>query len=333
MKTGTTEKKRRTKKSVSESPREESNQNAEISGINPETDNSEINPETDNSTAPEKHINIHAEQDRIAVTNGIGSLVFWDAISGVGVADDVICMSLGKSGTFAVLDSGEVAESGVNLSRRRPMKNISGIVSASAGTGYGCLVTSDGKLITVGNTVFPEAETVSGVRSAVCGEGFLIVLFDDNRAVIIPENARESARFPIKKFKGIVGAAASDIAVLLCEDGTLRVGGCRIDDDRLDALDWRNISAVAVDSSFVYGIAPRGSVFSAGRTERRFDYGRSRVREWKNIIAIDCGSSLAAALTSRGELLTAGIFSPMTCDDKRHFEALVREVIISDCGV
>ena len=200
-----------------------------------------------------------------------------------------------------VLAEGENVYGQLNVSEWKEIRHV----CAAPRCIYG--LTQKGSIVFAGSVFHPKISEWEGIEKLTSGNYHLVGLKNDG-TVCIAGNMLDPAIYEtVKSWKDVADiAAAGDCTLALTHQGTVLFAG-REDDGRSDVSKWSNITAVAVDSVYAFGLTSDGNILVAGECRNAFlDMGRKDAVFWKNIVAFSCCRSGIAAVEKNGKLHLAG---------------------------
>jgi alpha-tubulin suppressor-like RCC1 family protein len=239
---------------------------------------------------------------------------------------EIVQTSLGARHSASLRRDGTVAAQGNNDFGECEVRSLHDVRQVIAGSGLTLALRTDGRVQLIGRSARDndrqngegELPILSGfdnvIRLAYGGE-HLAVLTSDGRvrvqefSFLHRKPARDvSLAEQASRLSGVKDIAAGQnfCTLALLTDGGVRFIGT--DGDRRDNVsDWKDITAVGVDSVYAVGLTADGHVRLAGSPRfSSLDAGRSQAADWENVAAIACGHSIIAAVTIAGQLLLAG---------------------------
>lgn len=217
-------------------------------------------------------------------------------------AGDRNCAVLYDNGTVRVF--GE--DNSFGQKNTEDWKDITSVLSAPNCT-FG--ITKDGRVVCAGSPGDRGIGSWHGIRMLRSGSGCIVGLRTDGKVQISGSGMASEALNGVNRWTEPTDIAVSkDCVIGLTAAGRVEFAG-KANDPRNSAAGWQNITAIAADDCFVYGLTKEGTLLTAGTCKPLFDKGRSGVREWKNIVRISAGGSCIGAMDKKGELLFAGYFT------------------------
>lgn len=246
-----------------------------------------------------------------------------DGVFGRAEAEhDIRQYSIGDRHTVILHKDGSVAASGENEYWQCNVSGMKEIRAVLAAPGCTYAVRSDGRVQVAGSTGSPTLALTrpEGEDCAVL-EGWENIIQlasgSDHLAGLDGEGHIHIGGYPLSRQEEIaaaarqcrkataIAAAAGYCTLALHEDGTVTFIGPE-DDPRRAAEQWKNIAAIAAESSYAVGLTQEGRILLAGSVSRVLDMGRSEAADWQEIVAIACSRSGIGAVALDGELHLAG---------------------------
>ncbi len=161
-----------------------------------------------------------------------------------------------------------------------------------------------GELVCAGQPLSANLQNWKNLEELSIGSRHLAARTSDGRVLVAGPAAacREAARWT-----GIRAITSAGEGILgLTREGRVLFAG-NAGDPRGDVSQWKDIVAIAMDSSFTYGLTAQGTLRVAGSTIPSLDQGRSELVNLTQVAAIACDRSAVAALTMDGCIHIAGI--------------------------
>ena len=235
---------------------------------------------------------------------------------------DTLQVSFGERHTVTLRANGTVAAEGDNTCGQRNVSALNGIRAVLAAPNCTYAVRSDGRVAVCGLTgaltlpteqlpgePCPVLKDWNNVVRLACGNEHLVGLTADGRVLIggfspTEQEIRSAEAAKLRDVKEIA-AAVSGGTIALLKDGTAQFLGAG-DDPRAQVQEWKDLTAVAMESGYSVGLTSDGRVRLAGSVNRLLDLGRSQAAAWENVVAIACRDAVIAAVTDEGELKLAG---------------------------
>gem|GEM_PF-2682342 len=209
-----------------------------------------------------------------------------------------------------LMSDGTVGADGVNDYGQCDVAGMNGIKRILAMPKCLYAVTQDGAVVFSGQSFFRGIEAWHNVVSLTCGAHFMIGLCDDGHvevssdAPLLPEISEGLRRW--RDVVSVTAADNGDAAICLKSDGSVGFAG-HSNDDRSQAQEWKDMSAVAIESRYAVGLRKDGHVLLAGGSKNALlDLGRMDAAEWKDIVSISCSRSGIAGIAADGTILLAG---------------------------
>ena len=179
-----------------------------------------------------------------------------------------------------------------------------GTILAAPNCTYG--VTKKGGIVYTGSLCSPEVLKWNHVKFLRSSGSSIVGLDSNGRVLVTDDFGTSEITADIRKWNGIVDIATSRDSVLgLTVNGSVKFAG-KPDDPRKQVESWKNITSIAIDNSFAYGLSNEGVMLVAGTCKAFLDRGRSKASQWNHILCLSSNQAGVGAIAENGEWYFAG---------------------------
>ena len=177
-------------------------------------------------------------------------------------------------------------------------------VLAAPNCTYG--VTKFGGIVYAGSLCNPAVLKWNNVKFLRSSGNSIVGLGSNGNVLVTDDFGTSELVADIRKWNGIVDIVTSrDSALGLSANGRVKFAG-KQDDPRKQVESWKNITSIAIDNSFAYGLSNEGVMYVAGTCKAFLDRGRSKASKWNSILCLSSNQAGVGAIAENGDLYFAG---------------------------
>lgn len=221
--------------------------------------------------------------------------------------NDIVQFSASERHSVTLLKNGKVRAEGDNDYGQCNVYHMTNVVNICAAARCTYAVTQEGKVIYAGAPVSTEIAAWNNISKVSCGTYHIIGITKDGSVKIAGSILDEAMKKKVLGWKNVIDVVGGvDCTAALTTEGKVLFAGKEYD-TRKEAENWKNVTAIALESLYLVGLNKNGQVLLAGTCKNAFlDLGRQEAKNWKDIVAISCSRSGIAALSKYGKLHIAG---------------------------
>ncbi len=163
-------------------------------------------------------------------------------------------------------------------------------------------LTNDGRVLTAYSDYQDKAKELQKWKDLIAvadGRSYLVGIKKDG--TVINKNFDYNGTINTSDWKNIVAVAADSSVIGLREDGTVVSTGLN-ENGEGNVSDWKDIIAISTSRYCTLGLKRDGTVVATGSNT----FGQMDVQEWKDIVAISAGYYFSIGLKADGTMLIAG---------------------------
>lgn len=177
-------------------------------------------------------------------------------------------------------------------------------VLAAPNCTYG--VTKKGGVVYAGSLCSTEVLKWNNVKLLRTSGSSIVGLSSNGKVLVTNDFGSSEIVDDMRKWDGVADIVTSrDSALGLTANGSVKFAG-KPDDPRKQVESWKNITSIAIDNSFAYGLSNEGGILVAGTCKAFLDRGRSKVSQWNHILCLSSNQGGVGAISENGELYFAG---------------------------
>ena len=243
------------------------------------------------------------------------------------IEEENVDQYLSNDSNLAILYAdGTVKVYGDNTYGQCDVGNYSDIVDIAMSASCIYMVNNDGRVTVAGSIE-------SKMKNAIVRWKDIKTIFASERLVIEITNTGEikvtasidSSRLNrIKEWNGAKKICLRGReSVALFDDGTVRVFGA----DK-EAEDWKEITDIAYDGTYIIGLTSQKTIKLAGKARNEFlDAGRKEADAWTDIESISCSKTAIAGYDTCGDLLIAGKMGTDIDSLKKEWNRTIKKIL------